>query len=332
MYESHFGLRQRPFRSIPDSECYYPATPHEQALAQLLQGLQDEESLVLLTGAPGTGKTLLCHCLLDRLPENVTSVFLTHSHFAGRTGLLQALLYDLSLPYEGLGEQELRLALTDFLLKNYQEGRRTVVVLDEAQHLTADQLEELRLLGNLEGKLGKAFQVVLVGQPALIDHLADPDLAALNQRLCVRSVVEPFDLHESADYVVHRLRAAGGRPETLIVDEALELLARATHGVPRRINQVMHQALALAHSADTPRVDVEAVMEALASLGLGEDESAAMESALASDNLPELPNSVRPEPNLTLESAPSTGSAGDGEPLKDINRARRLFAAPRRPA
>src|SRR5437016_6012624 len=132
MYETHFGLRQRPFRAIPNKECYYPATSHEHVLAQLIEAIHDDEGLALLTGEPGTGKTLLCHCLLERLGTGTTSAFLTNSHVHDRTGLLQAILFDLSLPYEGRSEQELRLALTDFLLKNYGTGQRTVLVIDEA--------------------------------------------------------------------------------------------------------------------------------------------------------------------------------------------------------
>src|SRR5262249_21419088 len=111
MYEAHFGFRERPFRATPDTACYYPATSPEQALARLLQALRDDEGMVLLTGEPGTGKTLLCHCLLERLGPEVTSAFLTNSHVSDAAGLLQAILYDLSLPYEKRTEQELRLAL-----------------------------------------------------------------------------------------------------------------------------------------------------------------------------------------------------------------------------
>src|SRR5207302_3348699 len=139
-------------------------------------------SVALLTGAPGTGKTLLCHWLLERLGSGVTSAFLTSSRFGDRTALLQAVLYDLSLPYEG-GEQSLRLRLMEFLLHNYGAGKRAVLVLDEAQHLTPDLLEELRLLGNLESGQGKAFQVLLAGQPALLETLCRPELSAFKQRV-----------------------------------------------------------------------------------------------------------------------------------------------------
>jgi type II secretory pathway predicted ATPase ExeA len=268
MYETHFGLRQRPFRASPDSGCYYPATGHEQALQRLLRALDDGEGPVLLTGAPGTGKTLLCHCLLERLGPDVTSAFLTQGHFGGRAGLLQAILYDLSLPHEGRGEQELRLSLTHHLLSNYAEGRRAVLVVDEAQHLSPDLLEELRLLGNLEARQGKAVQVVLAAQPSLLVTLGRSDLASLSQRLAVRATVEPMSIAEAADYLVHQVRVAGGRPDDVIAEEARELLARGTRGVPRLLNQAAHEALTLACSAEVRPVDAEAALEALALLGL----------------------------------------------------------------
>src|SRR5438105_4193642 len=162
MYDSHFGLRQRPFRVVPDSNCYYPATTHELALSQLLQAIQDEEGVALLTGAPGTGKTLVGQCLLDRLGDGVATAFLTNSHFGDRSALLRALLYDLSLPHDMPDEQALRLSLTEFLITNYEAGRRAVLVVDEAQHVPADLLEELRLLSNLEGRQGKAAQILLL--------------------------------------------------------------------------------------------------------------------------------------------------------------------------
>src|SRR5262249_25566774 len=130
MYESHFGLRERPFRSLPDASRYSPATGHEQALAQLLRGLEEEEGLLLLSGGPGLGKTLLCHCLLQRAGETARSAFLTNSHLPGRAALLQAILYELALPHEGRGEQELRLSLTDDLLSHCASTGPTLLVVD----------------------------------------------------------------------------------------------------------------------------------------------------------------------------------------------------------
>jgi general secretion pathway protein A len=271
MYPTHFGLRQRPFPATPDPARYYPSTNHERAIARLLGGLADGEGVMALTGAPGTGKTLLCHCLLERLGSRTSIAFLTNSHVGNRAGLLQAILYDLSLPYEGRGEQEMRLALTDHLLHGYEQGRGTLLIVDEAQHLTPDLLEELRLLGNLEARSGKALQIILVGQPALLETLRRPEMTALWQRLAARAEVEPLALQEAADYLLHHVRIAGGRPERLFADEALELLSRQTRGVPRLLNQAAHQALNLAAEAGSAQVDAEAALEALALLGLSEE-------------------------------------------------------------
>lgn len=246
MYPTHFQLRQRPFPATPDPARYYPATSHERAIARLLGGLADGEGVLTLTGDPGTGKTLLCHCLLERLGSGKNIAFLTNGRAGSRAGLLQAILYDLSLPYEGRCEQELRLALTEHLLKSYEEGRSTLLILDEAQDLTRDLLEELRLLGNLESRSGKAVQVVLVGQPTLLEMLRRPELAALWQRVAIRAQVEALPLQEAADYLLHHVRVAGGKPERLFADEALELLSRQTGGIPRLLNQAAHQALRLA--------------------------------------------------------------------------------------
>ena len=277
MYEAHFGLRQRPFRPTPDSECYYPATTHEQALNRLLRGIADDEGIMLLTGAPGTGKTLLCHRLLERLDPGTASAFMTNSHVGSRAGLLQVILYEFSLPHEGRGQQEMRLALTEFLLQNFQNGHRAVLLIDEAQHLSVDLLEELRLLGNLEAGAGKAVQVVLVAQPSIVETLQHPELAAVRQRLAIRVHLEPLDVHEAVDFLVHHLRVAGGRPDAIASDEALEVLARGGQGIPRLLNQAAHQALFLTCEAQTGQVDVEAALEALNVLGL-EVEAAAEEA------------------------------------------------------
>jgi type II secretory pathway predicted ATPase ExeA len=327
MYETHFGFRERPFRATPDTGAYYPATGHERALARLADALRDDEAIVLLTGDPGTGKTLLCHCLLERLGDGATTAFLTHGHFAGRAGLLQAILYDFSLPYEGRGEQELRLALIDFLLQQFAGGRRTVLVLDEAHHLTAAQLEELRLLANLEARQARALQVVLAAQPSLLDALQRPELAALAQRLAVRARLAPLGLPEAADYLLHQVRAAGGRPEAVLTDEAIEVLAGGARGVPRLLNQAAHQALALACAAGAPAVDAEAALEVLALLGLAEG------GGTSAEPLAEASADGRPEPTGVLvlgdagdESGPQPETGDPDEP------ACRLFPAPRRPA
>jgi general secretion pathway protein A len=281
MYEARFGLKRRPFPATPDSSLYYPATSHEAALAPLASALQDDAGLVLLTGEPGSGKTLLGQVLLERLGGSINSAFLTNSHFADRAALLQTMLFDLGLPFEDGSEQVLRLRLTDFLLKGCAEGKRNIVIVDEAHLLNPDLLEELRLLGNLEAGSGKAFQAVCLGQLPIIETLKHPLLGGWRQRMAAHTHVGPLAVEEAYDYLLHHLRLAGGKPENIIDESALESLARGTHGVPRLLNQAAHQALVLADAGELDCVDAEAALEALSLLGLIAEEETETAAPLA---------------------------------------------------
>jgi type II secretory pathway predicted ATPase ExeA len=316
MNEDCFGLRHRAFPATPDVGCYYPASGHELALERLRAGLEDGEGVVLLTGGPGVGKTLLCHVLLDRLGETAQSVCLTHTHLRDRAGLLQAILFDLSLPHAGKTEQEMRLTLIDHLLQRFAAGNRTVLVIDEAQHLGADLLEELRLLGNLEGGQGKAVQVVLVGQPEILETLSAPALGSLRQRLAVRTALSPLGVEEAADYLLHHLRAAGGQADQILGPEPLELLARSTHGVPRLLNQAAHQAMRLAAGAGAGEVDAEAVLEALTLLGLPGEAPAPLNEA----------------GGVLLVESPDAQEEAHGPEGEDADPSCRLFITPGRSA
>jgi len=302
MTETQVGRRRRLFPNTPDTLSYYPASSHEIVLARMLQGISDGEGFLVLAGAPGIGKTLLCHVLIERLGSDTNCAFLTNSHFANRIALLQAILFEFSLTYEGKGEQELRLGLTEFLLNNYAANRRTLLIVDEAQNLNSDLLEELRLLGNLEAGGGKAVQIIIVGQPTLLDSLAQPESASLRQRIPCPLVLDPLGIEEAADYLHHHVRVAGSRPEAFFSDEAISLLAKGSKGFPRLLNQVAHQAFALAQQGESMPVDVEAALEALTQLGM---------------EVPELekPNE---EPSLSILAQISmTGQDYDSQPDTD---------------
>jgi type II secretory pathway predicted ATPase ExeA len=232
-----------------------------------------QEGFALLTGETGLGKTLLAHRLVEQLDAAGTTLLLTNPHFTAPAALFQSMLFDLGSPFEFRSEHELRLHVTDRLLKDYQEHRPTLLIIDEAQHLTPLLLEELRLLGNLETRAGKVLQVLLIGLPAALETLKHADLFALQQRVRVRVTLSPLDTHESADYLAHQVRAAGGKVERLLGDETLELLARSCRGVPRLLNQAADLALQLAATAEQTSVDVEAALEALTELGLAPEES-----------------------------------------------------------
>ena len=281
MNHCRFGLRCRPFRHIPDTDFYFPAASHEIAIRQLGQGVDDDEGLMLLTGDPGTGKTLIARKLLEEADENTRCVLLTNSHIARNGDLLQAILFDLGLPYQGLTEQVARLAVTESCLDYYREGGKTLIVVDEAHHLHGDLLEELRLLSNLEGKDGKAVQVLLVALPEIEKAIEKPSLMALRQRLTVKAKLEALDPNEGADYLRHYVQVAGGRPDRVFGEDVLDILTHAANGNPRVLNQAAHVAFSLADEMEQSIVDAEAAVEAVTRLGL---DPAANEEALVAQN------------------------------------------------
>jgi type II secretory pathway predicted ATPase ExeA len=301
MYLEHFGLRTRPFPTTPNVDAYYPATTYETSLAQIRQSLEEDEGIVLLEGDAGSGKTLMAHMLLESLPDNWRSAFLTHCRFFGRGDLLQAILFDLGLPYQGLSEHEMRLELTKSCLEKFKQGGRTIIVADEAHLLSADQLEELRLLSNLEGKEGKAVQVVLIRLPGLFTSITKPGLEIFKQRLTVSCRLDPLSVEESADFLLHQIRRAGGRPEKLLGEDVLDILSHASRGVPRLLNQAAHCAFKLACDADNEQVDAEAAVEAISRLGLdvGAEEPPPAGSAAL------LPEAAKPVPIPPLIPIPT---------------------------
>jgi type II secretory pathway predicted ATPase ExeA len=271
---SHFGLNRQPFRPAVDPESYFPAASHEAALGAITDGFARRDPMVLLDGPPGTGKTLVARKWLEHLLPDVPRVVVPNARAESPAELHQAILFDLAKPYHGLSEQELRLAVTGHILDAAVEGAYpTVLVLDEAQHLGRPALEELRLLCNLETRQGAALFIVLVAQPALREMLALPVHEPLAQRLAIRAALTPLATEESADYVRHQVRAAGGEPERVLTDDAIPMLAGACRGVPRLMNRAALLALELAAANESIQADVEAVLEALERLGMSAAES-----------------------------------------------------------
>lgn len=270
---SHFGMTRPAFRPAADPASYFPAATHEAALAGLSAAFARRDPAVLIDGPPGTGKTLAARRWLARLAAGVPRAVLPNVHAGRAADLLQAILFDLDRPYQGLTEQELRLAVTAELLAGAASGYPTVLVIDEAQHLGDAAIEELRLLGNVETPGGSAVFAVLVGQPGLRDRLRRPEAGAFAQRVGAWCGLDPLTAEESAEYLRHRVLAAGGRPGVLD-EEAAGLLAGACGGVPRVLNRAATAAAELAAEAGADTIDAEAAVEALARLGLGAEEPA----------------------------------------------------------
>lgn len=262
MYERAFELTRRPFLGTPDTTAYFPSSGHEEVLALLKIFLKEGDGIGVLVGGPGSGKTLLCHLLLEQLDAACAPVFITNPHSPSVAALLQAILYDLSLPYEGAGEQELRLRVTDQLIERFRGGTRTVLFVDEAQHLSVEQIEELRLLTNLESRRDRALQVLLVGQEKLAETLADSRLAGLRQRVAVYARLSPLSAEETVEYVRALVSKAGGAADAIFTAAAFSDLYELSLGVPRRINQLCHRALYLAYSHESGTVDAREIQEA----------------------------------------------------------------------
>ncbi len=271
---SHFGLDRQPFRPAVDAESYFPAATHEAALATVISAFVRRESVVLLDGPSGVGKSLVARKWLEHLLPDVPRVVWPSAQAQHPAELFQAVLFDLGQSYRGYSEQELRLSATGLLLDLATgSGYPTVLVLDEAQHLSQPVFEELRLLGNLETRRGAAVFTLLVAQPTLRDALRRPAYELFAQRLGASAAVQPLSADESMAYLRHHIRAAGGDPDEVFDDHAVELIARVAGGVPRILNRIAILSLELTAAARAHFVDVEAVLEALDRLGIDAPEA-----------------------------------------------------------
>ena len=266
MYEEFFDLKRRPFGCTPDPTDYYPSAMHEEALALLRSCIDEGEGIAVLLGEPGVGKTLLCRMLLDAIEPSRSAVVITNTHMSSVQSLLQSILYDLSIPYEDLGEQELRLRLADLVMDRFGQASGTLLLVDEAQNLSAEQLEELRLMTNLEGRLSKAVQVVLLGQPDLGRTLQAQTTDRFRQRIGVVAQLGPLDEEQVIEYVRARIGAAGGSADSIFTANALCEICARSMGIPRRINQICHRSLLLAFAHESGTVDAQYVEAAMSQL------------------------------------------------------------------
>lgn len=304
---SLFGLTRRPFRPTPDTDSYFPSATHEAALAAIRDAFDNGDEGAILTGDAGTGKTILAHRFLDWLTDETKRMLLPSAKYANAADLHRAILFDLGQPWQGRSEQELRLAVTEHFLNELSADRRTAIVIDEAHHLSADAIEELRLLANITKSSGRATFVLLVGLPTLRDRLDTPWLAAAAQRYRTRSVVEPLAVGEASKFIWHQLESCGARdPERIIGDEATGVLADLSRGIPRLINHLASTALALAAMAESTAVDVEAVLEAGDRLGLqpeGAEETVSLSQPAFAESSEESMPETLPILQPTRESA-----------------------------
>lgn len=253
MYTAHFGLKDHPFAITPDPAYLYLSPRHQEALAHLLYGAGKNGGFVQLTGEVGTGKTLLVRALIEQHADDVDIALCLNPRLT--VGELVAMVCDeLQVAYPPAGSlKELYDALNAHLLATHAQGRRTVLIVDEAQSLSHEVLEQIRLLTNLETHREKLLRVILVGQPELQQLLEAPDLRQLAQRITARFHLTPLNRKETGAYIRHRLRVAGGQSD-LFTQGALRAVYRLTGGVPRLINIICDRALLGAYGRGTRRV------------------------------------------------------------------------------
>ncbi|RMF35268.1 MAG: DUF2075 domain-containing protein [Alphaproteobacteria bacterium] len=263
MYESFYGLKTKPFQTVPDPGFLYLSKGHDLALTMLRYGLMTAAPLTVITGAVGAGKTTLLRHIMNEMPEELT-VGLISNMQAGRGELLEWVMMALSQPFAGKSYVELFQAFQDFVIERYAEGRRVVLIFDEAQNLDIPTLEELRLLSNINADGEQLLQLILVGQPQLRDLLNDPRLTQFVQRIVSDFHLMPLEPEEVEPYIDRRLKVAGAHWK-IFPAESCALIHEATGGVPRLINSLCDLCLVSGFSAEEKVIRPELLREFLAS-------------------------------------------------------------------
>lgn len=264
MYLSFYGLSEKPFGQTPDPKFLYWNDAYRETIASLRYGIQERKGFVTMIGEAGTGKTTLLRKLLDDLGPDVVSVFLFNPN-ATFEEILEYTLGELGIPAPAGRKLAMLQRLNEFLLAAFQEGKNTILLIDEAQDLETEVLESLRLLSNLETSKEKILQIVLSGQPELAERLAQPNLRQLKQRIAVRCRLEPLVRAELPDYIAARLAVAGGRPD-LFAAETLDPIWEFARGIPRLVNAVCDNALLVGYALGRQTIDAGVIGEVVSDL------------------------------------------------------------------
>lgn len=259
MYESFFQLREKPFSIQPDPEFLYLSRRHKLAYTMLVYSLENRAGFSVITGDVGSGKTTLVRRLLGFLPQSTTVGLVTNTH-DNVTNLLEWVMLAFGQPYVHVSQVALFDAFQQFLIKEYSEGRRTLLIIDEAQNLSASTLEELRLLSNINADKDQLLQMILLGQPELQHLISRPDMRQFAQRVAVDFRLLPLEADEVEGYIRHRL-AIAGRSEPLFTSSACRAIARISGGIPRSINVLCDTAMVYAMALEASRIDAAVIWE-----------------------------------------------------------------------
>jgi general secretion pathway protein A len=243
MYQKFFGLRESPFNVNPDPRYLYLTRQIQESLAGLTYGIQNRKGFILLTGEVGTGKTTLLNRLLDWLRgQRVATAYIFNSRLDVNQ-LFDFIMAEFEIPCESREKSQVLMRLNQWLLERYRAGETAVLIVDEAQNLSAEVLEEIRLLTNLETSTEKLLQIVLTGQPELEEKLKLPQLRQLRQRITLRCRTAPLSLEETFGYIAERLRIAGANGEPIFSKESIQTIHLYSHGIPRVVNLLCEHSL-----------------------------------------------------------------------------------------
>ena len=268
MYNAYFGFDSDPFRVNPDPRFLYLSESHREALATLVYGVRERKGFSALIGEVGTGKTTILNAMLRRLDPTTQTAYLFNTALSVEDFFVYV-LDELEIdPIEPFRKSAALHALNTHLIGRLRDGKQTVLVIDEAQNLSTELLEEIRMLSNLETPTSKLLQIILVGQPELAEKLARPELRQLRQRIELRHTLVPLDGREAAEYVRERLMIAGHPTGEIFTGSALRAVHRLSGGIPRIINVICDNALLTAFSKQAAKVPSQMVAAAAADLGL----------------------------------------------------------------
>ncbi len=256
MYTSHFKLRDNPFRLTPDPKYLFLSRQHREALNHLIYGIKEKKGFIVITGGIGTGKTTLSRALLSQMDSSVVTALIFNSYLSDME-LLEVINQELNIPLIGVDRTKRRYidSLNAFLMNNHRAGKNAVVLIDEAQNLSRNVLEQIRMLSNLETETEKLLQIVLIGQPELRDFLAQPSLRQLTERISVRYHLDALAEDDVPDYIGHRLAVAGGTGCLTFADNAFGKVYDFSRGNPRRINILCDRALLIAYAGNLSVID-----------------------------------------------------------------------------
>jgi len=254
MYEHFYGFKKKPFQLLPNADFLFRSKKHDIALTYLEYGIYERAGFIVITGEVGTGKTTLINCLLRTLKQDLSIIYLSQTCLNPEE-FLRILCQESSLPHAGKGKSELIELFGRFLVEQFQKGRYAILILDEAQNLPLETLEEIRMLSNLDAGNEALLQIILVGQPALRDKLRWEGLRQLAQRVEVNYHLEPLDQDETRDYIRHRIEKAEGPDPSLFDGEAIEEIYNYSKGIPRLINAVCHMCLVYGMADELKKID-----------------------------------------------------------------------------